>query len=305
MWGCSTSGMPVAVDVTLYASRRFRCLPGRVGAPTGHADRVRSFRDYCYGLMLLLPRKSIEPIAASLDPEIALQQVRETLDAGITPGIVLADAAYGKVTVWREQLAEWGLSYCVGISDDLSVWAPGTEPLPPEWSGQGRPPIRWQQTTEHHPVSADTLAHALENAHYQTVTWREGTNKALQSRFAAYHLVPGYLPADPTQEWPLGAAVVPGAQRQLQHRLEAQAQAAAGHARAYNWVNTVLGNVKHAITGSYHAIRGHHVPRYLAEFEYRFNRRYDLTAMIPRFLTVAARTPPMPYRLLKLAEPYT
>jgi hypothetical protein len=47
------------------------------------------------------------------------------------------------------------------------------------------------------------------------------------------------------------------------------------------------------------------VPRYLAEFEYRFNRRYELTTMIPRFLTVAARTPPMPYRLLKLAEPYT
>jgi hypothetical protein len=58
------------------------------------------------------------------------------------------------------------------------------------------------------------------------------------------------------------------------------------------------------ITGTYHAIRGHHVPRYLAEFEYRFNRRYDLKAMIPRFLTVATRTPPMPYRLLRLAEPY-
>lgn len=27
-------------------------------------------------------------------------------------------------------------------------------------------------------------------------------------------------------------------------------------------------------------------------------------AMVPRLLTVAARTPPMPYRLLKLAEPY-
>jgi hypothetical protein len=44
------------------------------------------------------------------------------------------------------------------------------------------------------------------------------------------------------------------------------------------------------------------MPRYLAEFEYRFNRRYDLAAMIPRFGYVAARTPPMPYRLLKLAE---
>jgi hypothetical protein len=43
-------------------------------------------------------------------------------------------------------------------------------------------------------------------------------------------------------------------------------------------------------------------PRYLAEFEYRFNRRYDLAAMMPRLGYVAVRTPPMPYRLLKLAE---
>ncbi len=28
---------------------------------------------------------------------------------------------------------------------------------------------------------------------------------------------------------------------------------------AFNWVNTVLGNVKNAITGTYHAIRDHHV----------------------------------------------
>ncbi|CAM4148884.1 hypothetical protein VRRI112168_15900 [Vreelandella rituensis] len=67
---------------------------------------------------------------------------------------------------------------------------------------------------------------------------------------------------------------------------------------------TLLGNVKNAITGTYHAIRGQHAPRYLAEFEYRFNRRYDLKAMIPRFLAVAVKTPPMPYRFLKMAEPY-
>jgi hypothetical protein len=50
------------------------------------------------------------------------------------------------------------------------------------------------------------------------------------------------------------------------------------------------------------AINSKHVPRYLAEFEYRFNRRYDLAAMIPRLTWAAVRTPPMPYRLLKLAE---
>jgi transposase-like protein len=71
---------------------------------------------------------------------------------------------------------------------------------------------------------------------------------------------------------------------------------------AFKWVNTTLGNIKSAITGTYRAIRDKHVPRYLAEFEYRFNRRYDLAAMMPRLGYVAVRTPPMPYRLLKLAE---
>src|SRR5208337_4586494 len=50
---------------------------------------------------------------------------------------------------------------------------------------------------------------------------------------------------------------------------------------AFKWVNTVLGNMKAALVGIYRAVREKHVPRYLAEFEYRFNRRYDLGAMIP------------------------
>ncbi len=71
---------------------------------------------------------------------------------------------------------------------------------------------------------------------------------------------------------------------------------------AFKWVNTALANIKNAITGTYRAIRDKHVPRYLAEFEYRFNRRYDLAVMMPRLGYAALRTPPMPYRLLKLAE---
>jgi len=73
---------------------------------------------------------------------------------------------------------------------------------------------------------------------------------------------------------------------------------------AFKWVNTTLGNIKSAITGTYRTIRDKHVPRYLAEFEYRFNRRYDLAAMMPRLLWAGVRTTPMPYRLLKLADVY-
>lgn len=73
-------------------------------------------------------------------------------------------------------------------------------------------------------------------------------------------------------------------------------------AGTFKWVNTVLGNLKNALHGTYHAFSHKHGARYLAEFEYRFNRRLSLPDMIPRLAFVALRTPPMPYRLLKLAE---
>jgi len=72
--------------------------------------------------------------------------------------------------------------------------------------------------------------------------------------------------------------------------------------QAFVWVDTMLGNVKNAMHGTYHAIRAKHLPRYLAEFSYRFNRRFDLAGMVGRLGADAAFTPPMPYRLVKLAE---
>lgn len=74
--------------------------------------------------------------------------------------------------------------------------------------------------------------------------------------------------------------------------------------KEFTWVNTTIGNVKNAITGTYHSINPKHLPRYLAEFCYRFNRRFQLEDMLPRFAYVALRTPPMPMRLLSMAENY-
>lgn len=71
---------------------------------------------------------------------------------------------------------------------------------------------------------------------------------------------------------------------------------------AFYWVNTVLGNLKSALRSTYHAIRPKHASRYLAEYQYRFNRRFDLKNFIPRLGVAAVRTPPMPERLLTLAE---
>lgn len=70
----------------------------------------------------------------------------------------------------------------------------------------------------------------------------------------------------------------------------------------FKWVNIMIGNIKNALHGTYHHVSASHLPRYLAEFCYRFNRRYELHQMVDRLAYVAMRTPPMPQRLLKLAE---
>ena len=67
------------------------------------------------------------------------------------------------------------------------------------------------------------------------------------------------------------------------------------------WVNTILGNLKSSLRSTYHAVRPSYAQRYLSEFQYRFNRRFDLSQIIPRLAFIAMRTPPMPDKLLKLS----
>jgi len=70
----------------------------------------------------------------------------------------------------------------------------------------------------------------------------------------------------------------------------------------FKWVNTMLGNIKRSLHGTYHAISQKHVPRYLAEFCYRFNRRFRMESMIPSLACAAINSKPLPQHQLKLAE---
>ncbi len=69
----------------------------------------------------------------------------------------------------------------------------------------------------------------------------------------------------------------------------------------FNWVNTILGNLKNAIRSTYKANGQKYAQRYLSEFEYRFNRRFDLSAIFEKLLEDSVLTPPMPERQLKVA----
>ena len=77
------------------------------------------------------------------------------------------------------------------MQSTLSVWPPGREPLAPKpWSGRGRPPSLIGRDHDHRPVSAKALAASLAEDAWTIVTWREGTNAPLSSRFAAVRVRP-------------------------------------------------------------------------------------------------------------------
>lgn len=63
----------------------------------------------------------------------------------------------------------------------------------------------------------------------------------------------------------------------------------------FRWLNPLLGNLKTALSGTYHAFAfkkyGH---RYLADAQYRFNRRFDLTTLPTRLTVALLRTTPCP-----------
>jgi len=71
----------------------------------------------------------------------------------------------------------------------------------------------------------------------------------------------------------------------------------------FHWVNTLLGNIKSSIQGTYHGFKfDKYAARYLAELQYRFNRRFDLPRMVPRLLRACALTGPRPEQWLRSAE---
>ncbi len=62
-----------------------------------------------------------DDVAFRTKPEIALEQIRAALAAGIPRGTVLMDAGYGADTGLRTAITELGLTYAAGIQPHTTV----------------------------------------------------------------------------------------------------------------------------------------------------------------------------------------
>ena len=145
------------------------------------------------------------PEATSFEtkPALAMRQIESALAAGYPPGVVLADAAYGDETAWREQLAGHGLRYAVGVRPGTTVWWGQYQPLSAlkPAGGVGRARQRLKRDAEHQPVSVEQLARELPAQSWRTVTWRPGVSAPLSSRFARLRVRAAHRDRARDEEW--------------------------------------------------------------------------------------------------------
>jgi SRSO17 transposase len=136
-------------------------------------------------------------------PRIALEQIRQAIADGVPKGVALADAGYGNDTAFRSGLTELGLDYVVGVQGSMTVWAPGTQPLPARmWSGRGRRTKLLRRDGNIKPVKVSELAKSLARRAWKTVRWREGTKGDLVSRFAHLRIRPSHRDYWRAEPWP-------------------------------------------------------------------------------------------------------
>ena len=133
---------------------------------------------------------------------LAWAQIEAALAAGTPRGTILMDAAYGDEAALRDRLSAHGLPYAVGIRPLTTVWWETHQPaLAPAQSGRGRPRTRVVRDETHQPIGVRELARALPSTRYRTITWREGTNASLSSRFARVRVRAAQGEQSRAEEW--------------------------------------------------------------------------------------------------------
>jgi SRSO17 transposase len=148
----ATSTMQLPVDFELYLPRSWTDDPER-----RHEAKIPKNIDF------------------RTKPALALAMAKRAVAAGLPPGLVLADAAYGNNGNFRVGLRQLGLPYAVDIEGSTKVCVGGARGK----AGRG--------------ISARELALSLGIRAYRRVSWREGSKRELWSWFACRRV---FIPRD-------------------------------------------------------------------------------------------------------------
>jgi SRSO17 transposase len=140
--------------------------------------------------------------AARSKPEIALAEIDRVMAAGLTFGIVLADAGYGLSAPFRQGLSARGLTWAVGIPGRQKVYPADVSLIFPV-AGRGRP--RKNAVPNVLSIAAETI---LGDTTWTELSWRTGTKGPLRAKFAAARV--RIADGPPQRIWDKGQQHLPG-----------------------------------------------------------------------------------------------
>ena len=102
---------------------------------------------------------------------------------------MVADAGYGDVTAFREELEKRNLRYAVGVQSNTGVWVEPPRPRKLKPKRIGRPPSA-SHYGKQRPVAVKEAAQQAQG--WKKVRWREGSKGWLESRFWAARVQPSH-----------------------------------------------------------------------------------------------------------------
>lgn len=104
--------------------------------------------------------------------EIGLEMIDRAHSWAVPQGPIVADAGYGVASEFRAALRERCLSYCVGITKEITAWVGELVREPaPAYSGRGRP----RKPALPPAQSVLEITRSLPEEAWVEVTWREGS----------------------------------------------------------------------------------------------------------------------------------
>ena len=128
--------------------------------------------------------------------QIALELLDQVRSEGPPGRVVITDSGYGVAEDFRAGLAQRGLFYLAGVTEEMVVFTEAPAWIAPHTETGGRPRVRYRLAEgSPGPVRLKELA---ARTPLRKVTWRAGTKGKLSGRFAWLRVWPG-------QGWATGA----------------------------------------------------------------------------------------------------
>jgi len=134
--------------------------------------------------------------------------------------------------------------------------------------------------------------------HLVCLSPRPFTKRALEDFFARSTVLPLTVVSDG-----LGCFTVAASLGACHDRTVTGGGKASVELEQFRCVNTLISNIKTALSGTYHGVKfAKYAYRYLAEVQFRFNRRYNLRAILGSLVRAMVATAPSPGRGIRVAE---